>query len=486
MKNRFWNKAGLLTMAAALSLGLAATAAAQDKKPAPKTDAKKTADDKSTKDILVLRSGQKVEGKIQKETETSVDFLVVMASGLSAARTYEKSEILDIQRDIPADAVEAKPVETSSGKVSKDVTVVGEGKTKAYLVELTGEFSRDVSLTPMKELARDFKKIQPDCLIIKLNCDFVNRYGEKEPEWKFTSGSYDQLELVRNIEVILTDQILHDPEWKVKPRLVFWVKKALGGAGFLPFVGKEVYYTSDAKHGNIGILDLLFVGVGDEVVQEKQRSLREGRAEGLAIKGGHPVEILRAMSRIDYVLSVSFPDGKPAFHEDTSGEILLTDDGSLNGGRRDTVTDVLRGRGNDILTLDADMAKKLGMSNGTVDTDTELMDALGYARNYTLMPGSSKTILAGWSKGVRDAEIKIRELFRDLDKVEVQAPGGWQERQNARSTQINILNDVLALLKRYGEAISPYEIGDMPDAMSQDIRIQIDQIKQAMRLDKRR
>ncbi len=481
MMNRSLKKAGLIAAAAALSFGLAAFASTFAANAGVhawvQTD---------TRDVLILRSGQKIEGKIQKETATEVDFLVIMSSGLSAPRVYQKSEILDIQRDVAVEAAGDKPAEKSTDKPSKDVTVVGEGKTKAYLMELTGEFTRDVALSPMKEVAKDIKKVMPDVLIIKVNCDFVNQYGEKEPEWNRFAGSYDQLELVRNIEVLITDHIQHDPEFKVKPRLVFWVKKALGGVGFLPFVSKEVFYTTDAKHGNIGLLDVMFEGMGDEVVREKQRSLRGGRAEGLAIKGGHPVEILRAMSRIDYVLSVSFPDGKPEFFENLAGEILLTDDGSLSGGRRDTVADVLRGGGNDILTLDSAMAKKLGMSDGTVDSDTELMDMLGYVRNYTLTPGSSKTILSGWSKGVRDAEIKIRELIREVGRVEIEAPGGWQERTNARSQQINIYNEIMGLLKKYGESISPYEIRAYPDQLAQDLRIEIDQIKQAQRLDRRR
>lgn len=470
-------------MAIAAGIGLGAATPAMCLEPAPQSPAVST----DTRDVLILRSGQKVEGKIQKEDETSVDFLIIMSSGLSAPRTYQKSEILDIQRNVEVSAVEKKPDSAPPTKSdNKDVTVVGEGKTKVYLMELSGEFKRDVSLSPIKDVAKDIKKVQPDILVIKVNCDFVNDAGQKEDEWKAYEGSYDHLELARNIEVVITDQIQHDPEFKVKPRLVFWVKKALGGSAFLPFVGKEIYYTSDAQHGNIGYLDLLFEGVGDEVVREKQRSLREGRAEGLAIKGGHPVEILRAMSRMDYVLSVSFPDGKPKFYEDTSGEILLSDDGSLTNGRRDSMSDLMRGRGNDILTLSADMAKKLGMSNGTADTDTELMDELGCARNYTLTPGASKTILSAWSKGVRDAEFKIRDLRRDLGRVEIKAPGGWQERTNARSQQIGIMEDILALLKRYGEAINPYEIRAYPPQYEQDLRIQIDQIKQQQRLDKRR
>lgn len=484
---------GTLLAAALASLAWAGSTLGQTDKasqPAKKPDTKKveTADPKATKDVLILRTGSKVEGKIKKESDKTIDFIIMSAGGLSAERSYDKADILEIMRNVPTDGPAAKPAATPSadGKKDKGTSVIGEGGTKIYLMELTGEFTRDVALTPMKTLQADVRKIQPDVIIIKLNCDYVSRDGQKLPDWARELGAFDQLEVARQIEVLFTDQIEHDPAWKVKPRLVYWVQKALGGVAFLPFSAKEIYYTSDAKHGGIGYLDFLFAGIGDEVVRQKQRSLREGRAEGLAVKGGHPVEILRAMARMDYVLSVTYVEGKPVFHEDESGDILLTDDGSMEAGRRDTFEDALRGKGNDVLTLDAEMAKKLGMSNGTVDDEKELITALGFERNYTLTHGKSKELFTAWSKGLHDAEIMIRKLFRDVDKVEVKAPGGWQQRQDARNKQIAILQDILALLAKYKEGINPIEIQADPEQMEQEIRIQIEAIKQAIRLDKRK
>jgi len=486
MKRAQWNTAGALLASVALSLTSASHTVAQVKKPDAK-DAKNVEkkDAGPTKDVLVLRSGSKVEGKIQKETDSTIEFLLVASGGLSATRTYDKSDILDIQRDLPADAAAVKAAPTSEPRKKGD-TVIGAGGTQIYMVELTGEFKRDVALTPMKDVMKDVKKYQPNVLVVKVNCDFVNSYGQKLPEFVNDVGSFFQLELARQLEVLLTDQIDHDSSWTVKPRLVFWVDKAMGGVAFLPFVCNDLYYTSSARHGGIGWLDLLFEGVGDEVVREKQRSLLEGRAEGLAIKGGHPVEVLRAMSRIDHVLSVTFEGGKPIFHENNSGDILLTDDGNLQEGRRDTVEDVLRGRGNDVLTLDSEMAKKLGMSKGTVDDEKELMFALGYERDYKLTSGRSKDILSTWSKGLRDAEVQIRVLLRDADKIEVAAPGEWQQRTDARNKRISIYNDILALLTRYGEGINPGEIGGAPDQFIQQLKLLIEQIKQQQRLDKRR
>lgn len=493
MKNTKRKLTGTLLAAALMSLAWAGATFGQAdkaKQPEKKPDAKKveTSDPSLTRDVLVLRSGSKVEGKIKKETDKTIDFIIMSAGGLTAERSYDKTDVLDIMRNVPVDANAAKPAPTASndGKKSKGTSVVGEGGTKIYLMELSGEFTRDIQLKPMKELQADVRKVQPNVLIIKINCDYVSRNGQKIPDYVPELGSFDQLELARQIEVLFTDQIEYDPTWKVKPRLVYWVQKALGGVAFLPFSAKEIYYTSDAKHGGIGYLDFLFDGIGDEVVRQKQRSLREGRATGLAIKGGHPVEILHAMARMDYVLSVSYIEGKAEFHEDESGDFLLSDDGNLEAGRRDLFADALRGKGNDVLTLDAETAKKVGMSNGTVDDEKELITALGYERNYTLTHGKSKELFTAWSKGIHDAEIRIRKLWRDVEKVEVKAPGGLQERQNFYNKQISIYEDIQALLAKYKEGINPYAIEADPEEMEQLIRVLIDNIKQQIRLLKRK
>src|SRR5678815_4558884 len=109
-----------------------------------KKDTKKQADpkqDANTKDIIILRSGSKLEGKILEETDKTLKFRLVSAGGLSAERTYDKSEILDIQRNVAVDgtpAVEKAPVVEEKGKKDKDVKVIGDGSSKIYLLNLNG------------------------------------------------------------------------------------------------------------------------------------------------------------------------------------------------------------------------------------------------------------------------------------------------------------------------------------------------------------
>jgi hypothetical protein len=451
--------------------------ARNESKPQPSGDAK---------DRLILRDGRILEGKILKEDDKQIEFQLIMAGGLTATRTVERSEILEIKK---ADAPETpatgdKPKNTTGTPATgpKTTTPAAAG-TKVYIIPLKGEFQRDVALTPIKRVMEDAKKAQPDILIFRVDCDFKMR-GEERPDWAPEPGSFDQLELARQIDPLITDAIREDPEWKVKPRMVFWINKALGGVAFLPFLSPEIYYSSNAKHGGIGYLDFIFEGVGDDVVREKQRSLRLGRAQGLALKGGHPVEILNAMARVDYILSVNFVGGRPEFKEDYSGEVLLTDDGSMEQGRRDSLDEMLRFTGNDVLTLSADMAQRLGMSDGTVDTEDQLFEKLGITRSNPVKVGKAEALLQEWSKGVTEAEFAIRRLWREYARVDVREPGGWNERAAARGKRKSILKEILSLLERYKEAINPYEIQAMPENMITEIKLTIDQIEQEQRRDK--
>jgi hypothetical protein len=487
-----WLAAGLIaagvTLAAAMVPAMAQNAPAKTAAADGKSDKKPGAEPAKNLDVLIFKSGRTVEGVILEETAGQVKIKVVSKGGLSVETTYDKSEILEVQKGkgSPIDAAgkptDAKP-DPKDAKPAKSDDKSASGPS-VYLVHLTGELGRDIASTDLREVMSDVKKYQPDVLIFKVDMDF-KFYGEEVPDYvTSTAGpAFNQLETVRELQTMVTDEIRDDAGWANKPRLVMWVRKALGGAAFLPFVAKEIYYTSDAHHGGIGYLERMFDGVGDKVAQEKQYSLRLGRAEGLAIKGGHEPMLIKAMARADYVLSVTFVGGRPEFHEDESGEMLLTDDGKE--GNRDTLQDVVRFKGNDVLTLDAPLAERLGLSLGTVDTVEDLLTKLGIDKGHRLIDGRSDEIIATWGRAVSEAHVEFRRLYRELQRV----PTGGQtydERSRNRGRQINLYTDMLALLNKYGEALNPRELRGMPDDVKHGISIRIEEIKTQQRLDKRK
>lgn len=446
--------AGLAGTVLIAGVTLAAQAAAQ-----PRQGSNAAAQQDETLDLVIFRDGKVAEGKILEETDTTVRMRVVVA-GISAETTYDKSRILQIQRGAKAanNAPAKAPASAKTSEPDRSTSESATGKVAVYFAKLGGEFGRDISETPLKEIVRDARKYQPDFLIIELDNEF-KIYGQEQQE--ATTHVFDQLWRAEELAPILTTEIRDDPQWVKKPQLVFWVKRALGGAAFLPFITPHIYFHPEGKMGGIGHLEKIFNGSGDRVVQEKQFSLRLGHAEGKAIRGGYDPRIIRAMARDEYVLSYRIVGGKAELLErmpESADEFLLTDDGSEQEGRRDDIQALARGEGNDCLTLTADVAHKLGVSKGTVDTFEDLMFQLGISRNYELVKGQSKRIMESWSEGIENAKRQLPRLWREYQRVEVKAPGGYRERTQARSQRKQILTEMQQIEKRYEEALNPRRI----------------------------
>jgi hypothetical protein len=192
------------------------------------------------------------------------------------------------------------------------------------------------------------------------------------------------------------------------------------------------------------------------------------------------------MSRADYVLSYRIEGGQVVYLENQmpSGpsEFLLTDDGK--GENRDSMPDILRFKANDVLTLDAPTAERLGISKGTCNKLDEVLLKLGIDREYKLVEGDSKKILSDWSEAVAKAEHDITNLLRQYTQVQVREPGRYKERTEARGQRKRLLLAVKAQLDRYGEAINPRAIRGMPQDLIGQIDLVIYQIEQEQRLDR--
>lgn len=247
-------------------------------------------------DKLVLRSGKVIEGQVLRETATEVEFNVIVA-GISAPATFKKSQIIEIVRGDtdPADAIEPEEIDDNpllNGDDSRTIEVeemASIDSPKVYVINLKGEFGKEISPTPVRDAVKAAEKEQPDFLIVHLDNTWKYQ-GQDAPDE--LQGSFDQFGIADKIEPIFTKEI--DLEWEKKPHVVFWVGNAMGGAAFLPFLADEVFYEPDGRIGGIGSLEQMFEGVGDEIVRQKQRSLRLARAQGLAIANGYDYRLINA------------------------------------------------------------------------------------------------------------------------------------------------------------------------------------------------
>jgi hypothetical protein len=270
------------------------------------------------------------------------------------------------------------------------------------------------------------------------------------------------------MDPIFTDEI--EREWDKKPTVVFWIKQAMGGAAFLPFNCPNIYFASDARMGGIGDLTYMFGSMGDEVVRQKQYSLRLGHAKGMANKGGYDTMIVEAMTIFEKAYCYKMDRGKAIIYDrmpESADEHLLAENGVES---RDNIQQLARGEGNDTLTLNAKVARDLGLSKATVDTLDDLLFELGIERTSVIVSKANATdenpttasdrIMTKWSDSCDDAERDMRRLWREY--AQIQVAGEYRERQAARGRQIRTLENIIKLIKRYGEAVNPRAVG-VPD-----------------------
>jgi len=160
-------------------------------------------------------------------------------------------------------------------------------------------------------------------------------------------------------------------------------------------------------------------------------------------------------------------------------EHLLTDDGK--GDNKDDDRALVRGEGNDTLTLTADLAETLGISKGTVDTLDDLLYQLDLDREHKIVKTHAKKIMEQWSRSVESAERQIMRLWREFN--ETQVSGDRKERTMARAKKMRILKEIISLLNKYHEVdkvrLLKIQVPQVPD-----LETMLEQLKQEQMKDR--
>lgn len=395
-----------------------------------------------TRDVVTFTNGRVVEGEILSETDTQIEMRVVVA-GLSTVTTYNKSTVLSIEHDVPA-AGAAAPAKRASARGSKKddkdkkATSDNPNAARLYVLELNGVFGRDISQTPLQEAISDAMSADPDAIVITMDCE--------------TPGGFDGLWRAEEMVPIIEDAM------SAGHRVVFWIERAVGGAAFLPLISPDIYFKPDGQMGGVGTLQDF--DIGDKRVNEKQISLRLGHAEGIAIAGGYRPEIVRAMARQDYWLLGKLESGAPQLmtlerEPDqallSEGWIILSDNGE--GKYEDTDEDIVRGRGNDVLNLNADLASRLQVSDGVADELSDIAFALGLGSEVVELEGRGQDILDKWSSNIERTVDTYQRLRQRAD--EIQAQGRADEARRLLGQKIRYLREMRSMLNTYAEVLDP-------------------------------
>ena len=137
----------------------------------------------------------------------------------------------------------------------------------------------------------------------------------------------------------------------------------------------------------------------------------------------------------------------------------------LSGGATDDL-------GNDVLTLNADLARKLAISKGTVESLDDLLFSLGISRNYVRVDDQSDKIMESWADGVDNAERRLRTLMQEFGQIAVQ--GDYRERTRARGQRRRLLEQMQGIIRKYEESLNLRQIG-VPDVAT--LQAMIERIK---------
>ncbi|MCC6229557.1 MAG: hypothetical protein IT432_10055 [Phycisphaerales bacterium] len=433
-------------------------------------------------DTLIFKDGKVVTGKILKEDATTIKFKGSVG-GIEFEADYKKDDILEIKRaKVDPKGEKPKPADTkpaddkSKAPAAKEEPVApSEGGVKYYTMELSGHFGWDISQTPIRDCMKEAVKGGADYVIVIMNNDWSQGPKELSEDRKPEDAAFDELFRAEDMDDIFSTDLR---SYDKPPKVVFWVKRAMGGGAFLPLVCPTMYFSSDGKLGGIGNLTKLFGGTGDEVVRQKQYSLRLKHAEGIANTGGYSIQLLRAMAIPEFVLTVAYPNGDPVLYErmpEGPGEFLLTDDGME--ANSDTAKALEAGEGNDVLTLTAKLAQDLRVSKGTVDDIDQLKFELGISRSGVEVKSRAKQIMEGWSKGLEQAMRDLRRLRGEANAI--QLGGDFTQRTRARGQKKQILQKMQGILKKYGEVFGE----ERRLGMDSDLQREIDLLDHDQTLD---
>jgi len=297
MKSSTWN---VLAASALFSLaawvGVSSAAAGE---PPQGDRTAKAGEQPASQDTLIFRNGRTMKGTIISETATSVRFKGETA-GIAFETDFPKSDILEMKKAARAAEGAAPAAAASGGPVNdihtpvKAVEPVDDGisRKKLYWMDLEGKFGQEISQTPIRKLVQDAKANRADVIVIMLNNLRVDprAAAEQAKELPDDAGQFQGLSRAEKILPIFVDEM--PVEWDGKdgrpamPRIVMWIKRAMGGACFVPFFCKELYFDPEGKMGGIG--NLSYMMKGHERVVNKQISLRIQHAAGWANVGGYP------------------------------------------------------------------------------------------------------------------------------------------------------------------------------------------------------
>lgn len=385
---RKWALLGLVSLAVVMSFGVPAARA----------------------DTLYLNDGRVFEGRVEREGEGFVYFVIVVGT-IEHTELFATSQIKKIERDDPAPDSPADPGQVQA----KAVTTVGTEKPSARSVP--GGATRIVFISIEDEVG------------LYLNADAIRHSVElAEPE------KPDIVVLMVNsgggalLEVEPLSDLIHK-ELKKKYRVVAWIRSAISAAAMTSLNCEEIYMT---RQGNIGAAVAFTQESGGQTKAVSGADLEEvlRLGEELARRGKRNPLVVRAM-QVFMTLSCDIDEnGVITWYDSDKGQHLV------NPNDR-------------ILTFNALDAQTYGVSRGIAETKEELAKLMGVSE-WAEVGAKADEYQVEFRKNVKTIQARVNELMPRYERAVAAAGQGADaatRNQNiGRARQI--LGELRSLVRR--------------------------------------
>lgn len=288
-------------------------------------------------DRVTLKSGEVLEGDIERETPDGMLVMRVRFGGLESLKFIDADDIAEIERD----------VESDDGAAGENATTTNARPAAASpRSERTPGVPRGAVITLEGTVGIQMAAITLERILPLLEEDLGDD-GTGIVVFKINSGGGLLLEIQR-----LSD-IIHN-RYKDKFRVVTWIESAISAAAMTSHAVEEIYFMPEGNYGACTGYSGALVGMEGMGLLSVLETM-----ERISARGGYDYRIMRSM-QVDEPLSATImPNGEVQWFNTTDGgEFLVNAPG-------------------DILTFNSRNAEQFGFSRGTAATLDDLTRAMG-------------------------------------------------------------------------------------------------------------
>ncbi|MBC7835547.1 MAG: hypothetical protein H7Y88_10685 [Phycisphaerales bacterium] len=359
-------------------------------------------------DKLHLKDGRVLEGRIEKEGEGYVYFIV--AGPIERTEFFSSDQILRIEKDSDAaDAAKpaapkaneqnAKAARSDTGRATR-IAILNFGAPSGWQGEIGDTVGTQIYADAWHKAIPLLEKDNVDVVVVRIN-----------------SGGGALSEMGKFHKV-------YQEEYKPKFRTVAWVESAISCAAMSPWVIEEFYMMPEGSIGGCTAWSGQLVAVKDLGLETILAPMEEASEQA-----GRDYRIMRAMQIMTPLSADIDENGNVTWHEDLSGKYILND-------------------GKKILTFNSEDAVRFKFARAVAATPEELAGALGLQEVEFVGQRAAEFI----DKSMRDAdrfERRLRECFEKYG-LAVNIAQSLQDRTE-RGAQINraraLLKEMRKLMK---------------------------------------